>query len=79
MGRGSLRRGGRVAGSLEVAVKACSDKQSGDNQCLGFTGFLCIHRDDLDSVRVQAGGVVELECDVFDDEGPHLVAEAVGV
>jgi hypothetical protein len=46
---------------------------------LRFTGFLCIHSDDLNLVGVKARGVVELEVDVLDDEGPHFVTEAVGI
>ena len=35
--------------------------------------------DNLDLINFNLLRIVELELDVFDDEGPHFVAEAVGV
>jgi phage gp45-like len=45
----------------------------------GLARLFAIHGHDLHFIRVQAGGIIELECDVFDDEGPDVVAKAVGV
>jgi hypothetical protein len=38
-----------------------------------------IARDNLDSIAVYRVRIVKFEVDVFDDEGPHFVAEAVCV
>lgn len=44
-----------------------------------LTDFLVRTADDLDLVGVQYGLVIELEVDVFDEEGPYVVAEAICV
>lgn len=41
--------------------------------------LLVCHADDLHFVGLDGAVVVELEVDVFDQEGPDIVAEAVGV
>lgn len=44
-----------------------------------FARSLAVTADDLDLVRRDRGLVVQLECDVLDEEGPDIVAESVGV
>lgn len=41
--------------------------------------LLALAGDDLDSLGLDVVRVVQLELDVLDNEGPDLVAEAVGV
>ena len=41
--------------------------------------LLALAGDDLDSLGLNIVRVVQLEFDVLDNEGPDLVAEAVGV
>ena len=41
--------------------------------------FLIIATDDLDFVSMDGALIVELEVDILNDEGPDVVAEAVGV
>jgi hypothetical protein len=44
-----------------------------------FARLFAVHRHNLDFVGVQVIGVVELEGDILDDEGPNVVTEAVGI
>jgi hypothetical protein len=48
-------------------------------QGLCFAGALRVAAHDLDTVGVDLAVVVELEVDFLDDEGPDVVAEAVGI
>ena len=41
--------------------------------------LLALAGDDLDSLSLDIVRVIQLELDVLDNEGPDLVAEAVGV
>jgi hypothetical protein len=45
----------------------------------GLARLLAIHGHDLHFIRVQARGIIELECNVLDDEGPDVVTKAVGI
>lgn len=47
--------------------------------CLGLTRALAVAADNLDLVGAHGGLVVELESHIFDQEGPDLVAESVGI
>jgi hypothetical protein len=46
---------------------------------LDLPGALCVTGDNLDAFRVDSASVVEFEVDILDNEGPDIVAEAVGV
>lgn len=41
--------------------------------------LLALTCDDLDPLSLDVVGIVQLELDVLDDEGPDFVAETVGV
>lgn len=67
--------------SLRFAVKTRANKvtQQYASNPLRFTRTLRVTTHNLDSVRVYRVRIVQLEVDVFDDEGPYFVAEAVSV
>lgn len=44
-----------------------------------LSSLLVCHANDLDLVRSHGVVVVQLEINIFDEEGPDIVAEAVGV
>jgi hypothetical protein len=46
---------------------------------LGLAGTLRVATNNLDAVGVNLVGVVQLKVDVLDDEGPYVVAKAVGI
>jgi hypothetical protein len=46
---------------------------------LCLAGTLAVATDDLDPVRRHRGLVIQLECDVLDQERPDFVAESVGI
>ena len=46
---------------------------------LGLARTLRVTGDDLHAVGMDLMGVVQLEVDILDDEGPYVVAEAVGI
>jgi hypothetical protein len=46
---------------------------------LHLPGALCVTGDNLDAFGVDSASVVELKVDILDNEGPDIVAEAVGV
>lgn len=62
-------------------IRLCSVSQieKAARRPLDFARAFCVTTHDLDSVGVDLAVVVELEIDVFDDEGPDIVTEAVGV
>ena len=47
--------------------------------CRSLCLLLALAGDDLDSLSLDIVRVIQLELDVLDNEGPDLVAEAVGV
>lgn len=47
------------------------------SSCLAW--FLRVHSYDLDAIGLEIDSVIELEIDIFDNEGPDFVAEAVGI
>lgn len=55
------------------------DESIKSSRALSLAGALRVTADDLDPVCMDLVCVVELEVDVFDDESPDIVAEAVGV
>jgi hypothetical protein len=46
---------------------------------LGFARLLAVHSHNLYFIGMEIRGVIELEGDIFDDESPDIIAEAVGV
>ena len=46
---------------------------------LSLTGLLVGTADDLDFVSFEGALVIELEVDILDQEGPHVVAESVSI
>jgi hypothetical protein len=49
------------------------------DSALYFARALCVAADNLDTVGMDLVRVVELEVDVFDNEGPDVVTETVGI
>jgi hypothetical protein len=47
--------------------------------CLCFAWSLRVAADDLDLVCLEGSALITFEMNVFDKEGPHVVAEAVGL
>ena len=45
----------------------------------GFLDFLASTAHNLDPIRSEGTTTVEFEIDVFDEESPDVVAEAVGI
>lgn len=64
----ALRRSALRCAALRCAALWC---------LLCFPRALRVAGYDLDAVGVDRVRVVELEVDVFDDEGPYVIAEAV--
>ena len=67
--------------SVTVHAQQASDRlvKTMQSSLLIFARFLVGHADDLDLVRLDGSIVVQLEIDIFDEEGPDIVAEAVGI
>lgn len=46
---------------------------------LCFSRSLCVAAHDFDTIGLHSVLIVELEADIFDKEGPDLIAEPIGV
>ena len=44
-----------------------------------FARLLGVAAHDFDLLRLDIVLIVELEVDVFDEKGPHIIAEAIGI
>ena len=53
--------------------------KQGRKPALRLAGTLRVAADNLDPIGVDRVGIVQLEVDIFDDERPNIVTEAVGI
>jgi hypothetical protein len=77
----------RIPKSTALPVERRCDSKKGKanaisvHPCLTLclAGTLAVAADDLDPVRRHRGLVIQLECDILDQERPNFVAESVGI